>query len=254
MSDHVDGPRQIGDPRIRSHRSVRVHQPGKSCPHGGCRECLSLGGSNRDVLECDQSLDRDSPDDGGRALAMPRSSSRATKSIASVADSACSNMELTCEAGSARHLDLSRWPGAAVCCERRKGRLDARRSISSICGPALRSILSCMAPAVLKKRSQPVAARQCACYRHRIRYSTCARSRAKARCSGSLQKPVPIPGPPSPIGHDPPRFDWVGRPEQTNMRLNNPGYGRARTTCATCGISKLHLRLRKNSSPYSASD
>jgi Polyketide cyclase / dehydrase and lipid transport/Domain of unknown function (DUF4331) len=24
------------------------------------------------------------------------------------------------------------------------------------------------------------------------------------------------------IGHEPPRFDWVGRPEQTNMRLNNP--------------------------------
>ena len=24
------------------------------------------------------------------------------------------------------------------------------------------------------------------------------------------------------IGHPPPRFDWIGRPEQTNMRLNNP--------------------------------
>ena len=25
------------------------------------------------------------------------------------------------------------------------------------------------------------------------------------------------------IGHEPPRIDWVGRPEQTNMRLNNTG-------------------------------
>jgi hypothetical protein len=32
----------------------------------------------------------------------------------------------------------------------------------------------------------------------------------------------PVPRPASPIGHEPPRFDWVGRPEQTNMRLNNP--------------------------------
>lgn len=24
------------------------------------------------------------------------------------------------------------------------------------------------------------------------------------------------------VGHEPPRMDWVGRPEQTNMRLNNP--------------------------------
>ncbi|MDM0118141.1 SRPBCC family protein, partial [Variovorax sp. J22R133] len=31
----------------------------------------------------------------------------------------------------------------------------------------------------------------------------------------------PIHKPGALIGHDPPRFDWVGRPEQTNMRLNN---------------------------------
>jgi hypothetical protein len=27
------------------------------------------------------------------------------------------------------------------------------------------------------------------------------------------------------IGHEPPRYDWVGRPEQSNMRLNNNGMG-----------------------------
>jgi Polyketide cyclase / dehydrase and lipid transport/Domain of unknown function (DUF4331) len=33
---------------------------------------------------------------------------------------------------------------------------------------------------------------------------------------------TPLPHPGGFIGHDPPRFDWVGRPEQTNLRLNNP--------------------------------
>ena len=39
---------------------------------------------------------------------------------------------------------------------------------------------------------------------------------------GVIAETSPVPSPPSPIGHEPPRFDWVGRPEQTNMRLNNP--------------------------------
>ena len=33
---------------------------------------------------------------------------------------------------------------------------------------------------------------------------------------------VPIPRPPTPLGYPAPRIDWVGRPEQTNMRFNNP--------------------------------
>jgi hypothetical protein len=39
---------------------------------------------------------------------------------------------------------------------------------------------------------------------------------------GVIAETSPIPQPGGFIGHDPPRFDWVGRPEQTNMRLNNP--------------------------------
>ncbi len=38
---------------------------------------------------------------------------------------------------------------------------------------------------------------------------------------GVIAETLPIPGAPSFIGQEPPRFDWVGRPEQTNMRLNN---------------------------------
>jgi hypothetical protein len=44
----------------------------------------------------------------------------------------------------------------------------------------------------------------------------------KGTLFGVAAETSPIPGPRSPIGQPPPRFDWVGRPEQTNMRLNNP--------------------------------
>lgn len=40
---------------------------------------------------------------------------------------------------------------------------------------------------------------------------------------GVVAETMPPPGRASPIGVNPPRYDWVGRPEQTNMRLNNPG-------------------------------
>ena len=39
---------------------------------------------------------------------------------------------------------------------------------------------------------------------------------------GVIAETSPLAGTASPIGMEPPRFDWVGRPEQTNMRLNNP--------------------------------
>jgi hypothetical protein len=36
-----------------------------------------------------------------------------------------------------------------------------------------------------------------------------------------IAETVPIPRAAAFVGHEPPRIDWVGRPEQTNMRLNN---------------------------------
>jgi hypothetical protein len=39
---------------------------------------------------------------------------------------------------------------------------------------------------------------------------------------GVIAETSPLPRPGALVGHEPPRFDWVGRPEQTNMRLNNP--------------------------------
>jgi Polyketide cyclase / dehydrase and lipid transport/Domain of unknown function (DUF4331) len=44
----------------------------------------------------------------------------------------------------------------------------------------------------------------------------------KGSLFGVIAETSAIPQPASLIGHEPPRFDWVGRPEQTNMRLNNP--------------------------------
>jgi hypothetical protein len=44
----------------------------------------------------------------------------------------------------------------------------------------------------------------------------------KGSLFGAIAETVPIPQPGDTVQHDPPRIDWVGRPEQTNMRLNNP--------------------------------
>src|ERR1700691_5938348 len=44
----------------------------------------------------------------------------------------------------------------------------------------------------------------------------------KGSLFGVIAETCPLPRPDSLIGHEPPRIDWVGRPEQTNMRLNNP--------------------------------
>jgi hypothetical protein len=40
---------------------------------------------------------------------------------------------------------------------------------------------------------------------------------------GAIAETTPLPRPGPSIGNPPVRFDWVGRPEQTNMRLENPG-------------------------------
>jgi hypothetical protein len=43
----------------------------------------------------------------------------------------------------------------------------------------------------------------------------------KGSLFGAIGETVPKPRPGIPVGHEPPRIDWVGRPEQTNVRLNN---------------------------------
>jgi hypothetical protein len=45
---------------------------------------------------------------------------------------------------------------------------------------------------------------------------------AKGSLFGVIAETTPIPHPPSALGYPARRVDWVGRPEQTNMRFNNP--------------------------------
>ena len=45
----------------------------------------------------------------------------------------------------------------------------------------------------------------------------------KGSLFGVVAETVPVPAKDAVVGHEPPRIDWVGRPEQTNVRLNNPG-------------------------------
>jgi hypothetical protein len=46
---------------------------------------------------------------------------------------------------------------------------------------------------------------------------------AKGSLFGAIAETVPVRQPRGNIGHPVARIDWVGRPEQTNVRLNNPG-------------------------------
>jgi hypothetical protein len=46
---------------------------------------------------------------------------------------------------------------------------------------------------------------------------------AKGSLFGAIAETVPVPQPLGHVSHPPARIDWVGRPEQTNVRLSNPG-------------------------------
>ena len=46
---------------------------------------------------------------------------------------------------------------------------------------------------------------------------------AQGSLFGVIAETTPAPQGQAFVGHPPVRFDWVGRPEQTNVRLNNPG-------------------------------
>jgi hypothetical protein len=50
---------------------------------------------------------------------------------------------------------------------------------------------------------------------------------AKGSLFGAIAETVPVPQLPGRVSHLPARIDWVGRPEQTNIRLSNPGLSRA---------------------------
>jgi Polyketide cyclase / dehydrase and lipid transport/Domain of unknown function (DUF4331) len=45
---------------------------------------------------------------------------------------------------------------------------------------------------------------------------------ARGSLFGAIAETVPVPQPRVAVAHTPPRIDWVGRPEQTNIRLSNP--------------------------------
>src|SRR5262245_14665381 len=50
---------------------------------------------------------------------------------------------------------------------------------------------------------------------------------AKGSLFGAIAETIPARQPHSNIGHALARIDWIGRPEQTNVRLNNPGLSKA---------------------------
>ena len=69
---------------------------------------------------------------------------------------------------------------------------------------------------------------------------------------GAIAETTPLPHPGGLIGNPPSRFDWIGRPEQTNMRIDSPGWWR-RTTFAIFGINRRRLPLGTNFAPFFSS-
>ena len=55
----------------------------------------------------------------------------------------------------------------------------------------------------------------------RVRYAACAHSE-RGSLFGLIAETTPLPRPGF-LGNPPPRFDWIGRPEQTNLRIDSPG-------------------------------
>ena len=47
---------------------------------------------------------------------------------------------------------------------------------------------------------------------------------ARGSLFGVIAETTPLPRPGSFVGHEPPRYDWIGKPEQTNMRLNTSAF------------------------------
>jgi hypothetical protein len=45
---------------------------------------------------------------------------------------------------------------------------------------------------------------------------------SKGALFGAVAETTPLPQPGTVVSHPPPRFDWIGKPEQTNLRLDNP--------------------------------
>ena len=75
---------------------------------------------------------------------------------------------------------------------------------------------------------------------------------AKGSLFGAIAETVPTPQPQGRVSHLVARIDWVGRPEQTNIRLTNPALS-GQTIYATCGISRRRSRSGKSCSRCSCS-
>jgi hypothetical protein len=56
-----------------------------------------------------------------------------------------------------------------------------------------------------------------------VEFDTRVLDPAKGSLLGAIAETVPARQPSGNIGHPVARIDWIGRPEQTNVRLNNPG-------------------------------
>ena len=250
MSDHVDGPRQIGDPAsispICSRSPARKMRdvpclPQMSFPRRVQARCSPMRSITRSWFAT-----RPWP-----SLATPRGSRQATRSIASIVDLVSSSVDQTARAQlsaapapflMARDLILSSMT--------KKGH--QLRTECFACLRACAPIPSFLLGSRQRSKRLPTCCSTTTCFPSSSNsiLAVCS-TPIKARCSESLPK----------------QARCLARLAQSDMNhrasigsaaRNRPTCvltilpWRGRTTCATYGISRLRLRLPKSSSPYSA--
>ena len=223
MSDHIDGPRQIGDPSIDLTDLFAFTSPENPGSYGARADVFPSAGASAMFSNVAQSLDRGSPGDCGRPWAMPRSSRRAIRNIASAADLTRSSPGPTAQSRSSVALApflMARRSEFVVNDE--KGASTPDGAFRVFAGLALRSLLSRLADGTPEGNSRICCSTTMCSASSSNSIRTACSTPAKARCSGPSPRQPRFPRPEVLSDHEPPRFDWVGRPEQTNMRLNNP--------------------------------
>ena len=222
MSDHIDGPRSIGDPSIDLtdlFAFTSPENPGRTVLAAGC---VSLGGRQRDVFQRRQSRDRGSPGDRGRPWRRREVQDGRPRSFASAAGSTPSSRGPTARRRSSAAPAPALTGRYCTLSSMTKKGLRPRTECFASLRASLRSVLLAWLVDDDEEVSQSAAARQCALHRHRIRHAPRARPRQRLAVRRHRRDHPAAHSPADLVGPPPPRFDWVGRPEQTNMRLNNP--------------------------------
>ena len=221
MSDHVDGPRSIGDPAADVTDLFAFTSPGEPGAHRPRHVRFPRGRRKCDFLERHRSLDRRSPRDRCGRWQCREVSARGRRDPLQLP---VRGPEARCrrEGDPARRLHTAGRSRTVAHGERREGGVDAGGRCPRVRRAAIRPVLPRLDRRRAQEGAKPAAARQRALHGRRARYAPRARS-GEGLVVRRDRRDRPGPQPRGRVSHPVARIDWVGRPEQTNIRLTNPG-------------------------------